>query len=101
MPISASVEREAKDSAMNVTLEIPDNIARRLTAGGQDIARRALEGLLIEELRAGHIDEPELAELLGVGRLELDRVLKAHGVYYDMTIEDVDRDLADLKKLGF
>jgi hypothetical protein len=36
-----------------------------------------------------------------VGRLELDRVLKAHGVYYDMTIEDVDRDLADLKKLGF
>jgi hypothetical protein len=86
---------------MNVTLEIPDEIARRLTAGGRDLSRRALEGLLVEELRAGRMDEPELAEALGVGRFELDRVLKAHGVAYDMTIEDVDRDLADLKKLGF
>lgn len=84
-----------------LTLEIPDEIAQRLSAGGQDLSRRALEGLLIEELRAGRLDEPELAELLGIGRLELDRVLKAHGVYYDMTIKDVDRDIADLKKLGF
>jgi hypothetical protein len=86
---------------MNVTLEISDDIARRLTAGGQDLSRRALEGLLVEELGAGRMDEPELAKLLGIGRLELDRVLKAHGVDYEMTIEDVDRDLADLKKLGF
>ncbi len=86
---------------MNVTLKIPDEIARRLTAGGEDLSRRALEGLLVEELRAGRMDEPELAEALGIGRLELDRVLKAHGVAYEITIEDVDQDLADLKKLGF
>lgn len=86
---------------MNGTQEFPDNNECRLTAGAQDLSRRALEGLLVEELRAGRMDERELAKLLGVGRLELDQVLHAHGVAYEMTIEDVDRDLADLKKLGF
>ncbi len=85
---------------MNLTLEIPDEIARRLTAAGHDLSRRALEGLALEELRVGRISEPELAEMLGLERLELDRFLKAHGVFQDITIEDVDRDIADLKKLG-
>ena len=85
---------------MNLTLEIPDEIARRLTEAGHDLSRRALEGLALEELRVGRISEPELAEMLGLGRLELDRFLKAHGVFQDITIEDVDRDIADLKKLG-
>lgn len=85
---------------MNLTLEIPDEIARRLSESGGDLSRRALEGLAIEELRAGRIDEVELAEMLGLGRLEADRFLKAHHVDLDITIEDVDRDLADLRKLG-
>jgi hypothetical protein len=38
--------------------------------------------------------------MLGIGRLELDRVLKSHGVYYDMSLEDVDLDIADLEKLN-
>lgn len=47
------------------------------------------------------MDEPKLAELLGVGRVELDRILKGHGVSYEMTMDDIDRDLTDLKKLSF
>jgi hypothetical protein len=86
---------------MNVCVEIPDHIAQRLNVGGQDLSRRMLEGLLVEELRAGRLEEAELGELLGIGRLELDGVLKAHGVFYDMTVEDLENDIADLKKLGF
>ena len=85
---------------MNLTLEIPDEIAHRLTAAGQNLSRRALEGLALEELRAGSISEPELAQMLGLGRLESDRFLKLHGVDLDITMDDVDRDLADLKNLG-
>jgi hypothetical protein len=39
--------------------------------------------------------------MLGLARLQIDGFLKAHGVYEDVTIEDIERDLADLKSLGF
>jgi hypothetical protein len=43
------------------------------------------------------ITEPELGQRLGLGRLQIDGFLKAHGVYQDITIEDVDPDVTDLK----
>ena len=86
---------------MEFTLQIPDDIAHRLTEAGNDLARRALEAFTVEELKAGRISEPELARMLGLARVQIDGFLKAHGVYQDVTIEDVDRDLADLKRLGF
>jgi hypothetical protein len=85
---------------MQVTIQIPDDIASRIASGG-DLTRRALEALAIEELKAGRISEPDLAQMLGLGRLQIDGFLKSHGVYQDITIEDVNRDIADLKSLGF
>jgi hypothetical protein len=38
---------------MNVTLEIPDDVAERLTAAGDDLSRRALEALVLEEYKRG------------------------------------------------
>ena len=86
---------------MQVTVQIPDDIGRRLAEAGSDLSRRALEGLAIEELKAGRITEPELGRMLGLARLQIDGFLKEHGVYEDITIEDVDQDIADLKSLGF
>ena len=60
-------------------------------------SRKALEAFAIEELKAGRITEPELGRMLGLARLQIDGFLKAHGVYEDVTIEDIDRDLADLR----
>jgi hypothetical protein len=85
---------------MQVTIQIPDEIASRIASGG-DLPRRALEALAIEELKAGRITEPELGQILGLSRLQIDGFLKSHGVFQDLTIEDVDRDIADLKSLGF
>ncbi len=87
---------------MDVTVHIPDVIAARLTAAGGDLSRRALEGLALEEYKNGHITDPELRLLLGFEtRYELDGFLKAHGVYEDFTMEDFERDLADLQSAGF
>jgi hypothetical protein len=87
--------------SMEFTLQIPDDIGHRLVEAGNDLARRALEAFAVEELKAGRISEPELARMLGLARVQTDGFLKEHGVYQDVTIEDVDRDLADLKRLGF
>jgi len=86
---------------MQLTVEIPDDIASSLTASGGDLSRRALEGLALEELRAGRITEPQLRKLLGLARIELDGFLKAHGIYPDYTIEDFEQEKKALKELGF
>ncbi len=87
---------------MEFTVQIPDDLASRISADGGDLSRRALEALALEEYKSGHITDPELRRLLGFEtRYELDGFLKAHGVYEDFTMEDFERDLADLKSLGF
>jgi len=83
------------------SLEIPDDIASALTAEGGDLSRRALEGLALEELRAGRITEPQLRKMLGLARIELDGFLKSHGIYQDYTLEDFEQERRALKDLGF
>jgi hypothetical protein len=51
---------------MNVTLEIPDDVARRLSAVGGDLSRRALEALVAEEYKQGHLTKPDLRRLLSL-----------------------------------
>ena len=67
---------------MNLTLPIPDDLGERLSAGGADLARRALEAFALEEYNSGRLSLPELGRLLGFEtRACLDRFLKARGVY--------------------
>lgn len=88
---------------MNLTVEIPDEIAGRLIAGGVGLSRRALEALALEEYKRGHLTETELQKLLGFStRYRLDGFLKANGVLIeDFTIEDLHRDVETLHRLGF
>ena len=86
---------------MNVTIEIPDDLAKRLRAAGVDLSRRALEGFALEEYKAKRITTGELRRWLGFEtRYELDGFLKAQEVWADVTIEDLRRDLQDLTSLG-
>jgi hypothetical protein len=84
---------------MQLTLQLPDELAAHL--GGEavhhQLERRALEAFAIEELRAGRITEPQLRKMLGLARIQLDGFLKSHGIYEDVSLEDVERDIADLK----
>jgi hypothetical protein len=87
---------------MNLTVEIPDDLADRLNTTGGDLSRRALEAFGLEEYKSGHITKAELRRLLGIGtRYELDGFLKAHQVWVDYTVEDFRRELQDLRRLGF
>ncbi len=86
---------------MNVTVQIPDDLAQRLVADGGDIERQTLEALSIEAHRAGHLTLAELQRILGFEtRFELDGFLKDRGVYEAYDVEDFKRDLADLESLG-
>jgi hypothetical protein len=84
---------------MEVTFQIPDELASSLTAAGS-LSRRALEAFALEELRAGRINEPQLCEMLGLARIQVDGFLKSHGVFEEYTLEDFEEERRALKELG-
>lgn len=87
---------------MNVTVRIPDELAARLAAEGGDLERRVLEGLALAEYQAGRLTRFELRQLLGIPtRFELDAFLKERGVFEPYTLQDVQRDVETLERLGF
>lgn len=81
-----------------VDVHIPAELAERLGGPGPDLDRRALQALAIAAYQAADLTLFELRQLLGIEtRYELDGFLKARGVYEPITIDDIRRDLADLK----
>jgi hypothetical protein len=78
----------------------PKAVSRMRSSGG-DLSRRALEALALEEFRSGHITKPELRRLLGFETgYQLDGFLKAHEVYEDYTLQDLEKELEGLSRLG-
>ena len=74
---------------MQISLEVPDEIAQ----DHHDLPRELLESFALEGYRFGTLTDEEVRRLLGYGtRMQVDGFLKAHGVYSDCTLEDVDRD---------
>jgi len=86
---------------MNVTLEIPDDLAHRLGATGEDLSRRAREALVAEEYRQGNLARPDLRRLFGLETGDqIDGFLKRHNVWIEYTMEDLQRERAGLHRLG-
>ncbi len=80
---------------MQITVELPDDIAQHADPG-----REALEALAIEGYRAGTLTHHQAARLLGFTRFEFDGFLKDRQIYdHAYSIEDLERDLADLDQL--
>ena len=87
---------------MNVTVEIPDELANQMSASGADLPRRVLEAFALEEYKAERISKAQLRRLLGFEtRYELDGFLKAHNVWMNYTIDDLRHEIATLQRLGF
>ena len=86
---------------MNVTLELPEDIARQLSTEWHDLSRAALEGLALEAYRARKLTSDQMRRLLGFEtRFELDGFLKQHGVWLNYSIDDLGRDRETHERLG-
>jgi hypothetical protein len=86
---------------MNLTVQIPDDIAHQLSVARGDLSRRALEALALHEYKTGHLTRAQLRRTLGFGtRYELDGFLKSRGVLDDYSLEDIQREIKNLESLG-
>ena len=80
---------------MQITVELPDDIAQHADPG-----RDALERLAIEGYRSEKLTHYQASQLLGMMRFEFDAFLKARGIYdHSYSIEDLAQDLATLRRL--
>ncbi len=78
---------------MQITLNIPDELAKQVAAGGQDPARLALEALALEGYRSERLSESEVRRMLGFeSRLQVHAFLKEHGVYLQYGPEELKQD---------
>jgi predicted HTH domain antitoxin len=80
---------------MQITIELPDDIARH-----SDPGREALETLAIEGYRSEKLTHHQAARLLGLTRFEFDGFLKDREIYdHAYSIEDFQRDLETMHRL--
>ncbi|MFZ0522259.1 MAG: UPF0175 family protein [Candidatus Acidiferrales bacterium] len=85
---------------MEITLNIPDDLARQVSSDGRDPARVALEALALEGYRAELLSESAVRQMLGFDtRMEVHAFLKQHGVYLHYDLADLEQDKATAQKL--
>lgn len=65
---------------MEVKLQIPDDIAERLSAAGGDVSRRALEAIALEGYREQTLTLYQVSEMLALSRVETEDFLGQHHV---------------------
>jgi hypothetical protein len=84
---------------MQITLELPEDIAKGLESKWKDLPRAALESLALEAYRSHVLTAAELRRLLGFEtRMQVDAFLKEHEVY-DFTAVDFEQDRETLREL--
>jgi hypothetical protein len=78
---------------MQVMLDLPEELAQYLGQDPKTLSRTALEALVLEGVRSGRLSAAQGRRALGIGsRDQMDAFLKAHGIDFPLTIEQVRRD---------
>lgn len=85
---------------MQITIEIPDDIAQRLTQQVDNLPRRALESVVIEAYRAELITSAEVGRILELdSRWDVDAFLKQAEAYLPYTESDLEQERETLRQL--
>lgn len=84
---------------MEVTINLPEDVAKVFSANGENIEREVLEATAIEGYRDGKLSRAQIGRMLGFNRFETDAFLKARNVPLNYSIEDLEQDRRTLDKL--
>jgi len=82
---------------MTISFDIPQDIEQELCTDAADLNGEAREAFLVELYRQDRIAHHQLAEALGLSRLETEGVLKRHKVSSGVTAEEMRAQAATLR----
>ena len=84
---------------MQVTVEIPDNIATTLEEG-RTASRSVLEAFAADAYRNERLSRRQVGEVLGLDRWSTDEFLAKHNAVIPYGFEDAEIDRRSLRALG-
>lgn len=80
---------------MQITVQLPDDLAQRPDPGHEALAAIAIEGY-----RTGTLSHFEASQILGLSRIEFDAFLKDRQLYeHAYGLEDLEADRETLRQL--
>jgi hypothetical protein len=84
---------------MQVIIDLPEDIARQLQANQQSVEYSVLEAIVLEGYRSGKLTQAQVRKVLDLQTdLQVDAFLKAHQVYLEYSVEDLERDRETLAR---
>jgi hypothetical protein len=85
---------------MAITFDLPSEIERHLRESVSNLDQTAKEAVLVELYRQGKLTQYELCRALSLTRLEIETLLKRHGVTEDLpTADEIADDVNNLRRL--
>lgn len=84
---------------MQVTVEMPDQVARQWGKTPDAIGRHVMEDAAIEGYRAGRLSQRQVGAMLGLDYWQTEAFLTARGVSLNYSAADLAADNATLEKI--
>jgi predicted HTH domain antitoxin len=85
---------------MQITIEVPDELAERLLGNEHSpLSRQVLKVLAVEAYKADRLTSAEVGRILGLSRWEVDAFLKQHQAYLHYDETDLEQDIETLSQL--
>ena len=81
---------------LNISKPIEEVLQREL---GDDLELITREALAVEAYRKGSLSLGQFAEMLDITTDEADGLLKKRGIYLDLTLPELQEDVASLREL--
>ena len=86
-------------SSVQVKLELPEDVARRIDPSGADLGRRLLELALLRLVQDGEISSGKAAKLLNISKQDFRGLLRERCIpYFDLTAEELRAELEASKR---
>jgi len=86
-------------SVMQVTVEMPDQVARQWGETPNAVGRHVMEDAAIEGYRAGRISQRQVGAMLGLDYWQTEAFLSERGVPLNYSAADLTADNATLEKI--
>ena len=85
---------------MQITIELPDDIANQLQIQPPNVSRRILELIVADSYRQGRIGAGEVRRMLNLSsRWETYEFLKREKAYLPYTEDDLEQDVQAIRNL--
>jgi hypothetical protein len=87
------------DGVMDVTVKLPDHLARQWGGTPDSVGRHVLQDAAIEGYRAGRLSHRQVGEMLGLDYWQTETFLQDRGVPLNYSTADLEADKATLDKI--